>query len=601
MVPHPPGKCYRTVAIVPDSLTICRSYDKLARMAAPRHTAPTILSTALGSMKRAMLYVFLFSFAVNVLSLLMPLYSMQVYDRVFTTRSIDTLLGLTAVVLIGYAFYGALYAVRAGVIAQVVEWLERSVAPALLRVSIEQAAQIGSPYAGQHQRDLLTVKNFIALATPTACDIPWSLLFVLVIYMINPVLGFIAIVGIVLLIVSAIVNEYATRKPLMQANAKAVETALNADAIGRSAEAICAMGMNDAVVAGWEANARHGLAVQDVAQRRSAIISGLTRSLRMVLQLAVTGVGAVLVLEHQLSAGGLIASSILIQRTFTPFDQAIGIWKQLLVARESYHRLHALLVTITPPAGATTLPVPAGRLTVENLYLSFGKGAPILRNISFDLQPGESLGIIGPSAAGKSTLAKAIAGVFTPSHGSVRLDGAEIFQWGRAQVGQYIGYLPQQVDLFAGSLKHNIARLQEGVSDAAVIDAAHKAGVHALVLQFEHGYDTVYVPGNTVLSPGQKQRIGLARAMFGNPRLMILDEPNTNLDGDGERALMQAIQYLKQAGITTIIVAHRPSILATVDKVLVLKAGATEILGPREEVLARFRPGARPPSTGGAL
>ena len=554
----------------------------------PAHS--TLLATALHSMKRAMIFVFVFSFAVNMLSLLMPIYSMQVYDRVFTTRSVDTLIGLTAVVLIGYAFYGASYAVRAGVIARVVEWLERTVAPQLLRVSIEQAAQTGSPLAGQHQRDLATIKNFISLATPTAMDVPWSLLFVLVIYMINPVLGFMSILGIFMLVTSALINEYATRKSLLRATEKSIESALNADMIGRSAESICAMGMNDDVVKNWEGENIRGLELQDIAQQRSAIITGSMRSLRMLLQVAVTAVGAWLALQNELSAGGLIAASILVQRTLSPFDGAISLWKQLVGAREAYHRLHLLLRNIMPPQGSTVLPVPHGRLTVEGLYLSFGKGAPTLRNINFELQPGESLGIIGPSAAGKSTLGKALAGVFAPSHGTVRLDGAEIFNWGRAEVGQYIGYLPQQVDLFSGSIKRNIARLKENIPDDKIIEAAQKAGVHQMILQFETGYDTVYVPGNTVLSPGQKQRIGMARALFGNPRLMILDEPNSNLDGEGERALMNTITHLKQAGITTIVIAHRPSILASVDKVMVLRQGAVEMMGPRDEVLAHFSP-----------
>ena len=540
-----------------------------------------------------MIYVFIFSFAVNILSLLQPLYSMQVYDRVFTTRSVDTLIGLTSVVIIGYVFYGALYAVRAGVVARIVEWLERTIAPQLLRISIEQAAQTGSPMAGQHQRDLSTVKNFIAVATPTAMDVPWSLLFVLVIYMINPVLGFISIIGIFLLVTSALINEYATRKSLLRATEKNVESNLSADAIGRSAESICAMGMNDDVVKNWEGENVRGLALQDIAQQRSAIITGSMRSLRMLLQVSVTAIGAWLALQHEISAGGLIAASILVQRTLSPFDNAINLWKQLVGAREAYHRLHLLLTHITPPQGSTVLPVPRGRLTVEGLYLSFGKGAPTLRNINFELQPGESLGIIGPSAAGKSTLGKALAGVFAPSHGTVRLDGAEIFSWGRAEVGQYIGYLPQQVDLFSGSIKRNIARLKDNIPDEHIIEAAQKAGVHQMILQFETGYDTVYVPGNTVLSPGQKQRIGMARALFGNPRLMILDEPNSNLDGEGERALMNTIHHLKQAGITTIVIAHRPSILATVDKVLVLRQGAMEMIGPRDEVLARFSPNKR--------
>ena len=560
-------------------------------MARNAHQPPTELTAALVASKRAMIYIFIFSFAVNALSLLQPLYSMQVFDRVFTTRSVDTLIGLTAVILIGYVFYGALYAVRAGVIARIVEWLERTIAPKLLRISIEQAAQTGSPYAGQHQRDLMTIKNFIALATPTAMDVPWSLLFVLVIYLINPILGFIAILGIIILCVSAVINEYATRKALMRATEKSVESSLSADAIGRSAEAICAMGMNDAVVNNWEKDNHRGLELQDIAQQRGAIINGITRSLRLLLQISVTAIGAWLALNNQLSAGGLIAASILIQRALSPFDSAISIWNQLIGARDAYHRLTLLMRNVVPPLGATVLPAPKGRLTVEGLYLSFGKPSnPILRNINFELQPGESLGIIGQSAAGKSTLGKALAGVFLPSMGTVRLDGAELFRWGRAEVGQYIGYLPQQVELFAGSLKFNIARLLPDIPDERIIEAAQKAGVHHLVLQFENGYDTVYQPGNTVLSPGQKQRIGLARALFGNPRLVILDEPNSNLDGDGERALMHTIMQLKKAQVTTIIIAHRPSILATVDKIMVLKAGAIEAFGPREEILARFAP-----------
>lgn len=552
---------------------------------------PTLLAQALAATKRVMVYVFIFSFAVNALSLLQPLYSMQVYDRVFTTRSVDTLIGLTSVILMGYLFYGALYAIRAGVIARMVEWLEHRVAPDLLRLSIEQAAQTGAPYAGQHQRDLATVKNFIALATPTMMDIPWSLLFVLVIYLINPILGFMTVMGVVALCVAAILNEYATRKPLLRASEAMVESTLHADAIGRGAEAICAMGMNDAVVANWQRQAARGLALQETAQTRSAILTGATRSLRLLLQVATVAVGAWLALEHQLSAGGLIAVSLLSQRTLVPFDQMMNLWKQLVSARDAYHRLSLLMRLVTLPQGATVLPAPRGRLTVEGLYLSFGKPSnPILRNITFEIQPGESLGIIGPSAAGKSTLGKALAGVFPPSMGTVRLDGQEIFRWGRAEVGQYIGYLPQQVDLFAGTLKFNIARLMPDAPDAKVIEAAQKASVHELILQFEHGYDTVYTPGNTVLSPGQKQRIGLARALYGNPRLVILDEPNSNLDGDGERALMHTVGQMKLAGITTVIIAHRPSILATVDKILVLKQGGVEAFGPREEILARYRP-----------
>lgn len=561
--------------------------------AQPEH--PPLITSALLSMRRAMGYAFLFAFAINLLSLLMPIYSLQVFDRVFTSRSLDTLLALTGVVLVGYVFYGALYAIRAAVIARVVEWMERTVAPQLLQQSIIYAAESGQPMAGQHQRDLSAIKNFIAGVAPTLMDIPWSLLFLLVIYMINPILGFIGVLGIVILASAALLNEYATRKALLRATEKSVEASLAADLIGRHSETVQAMGMAPAVVAHWQADHAQGLALQDMAQQRSAIITGTSRALRMLLQMAVTGIGAYLALKHELSAGGLVAASLLVARAMAPFEGTIQLWKQFSSTRDAYHRLKLLFTHVGTEQGATTLPAPRGVLTVENLYTAIGKSAPILRGITLTLGAGQSLGIIGPAAAGKSTLAKAMVGIYPPQHGHVRLDGADLYRWAREDAGRYIGYLPQQVELFPGTIKQNIARMQADASDEAVIDAAQKAGVHQLILQLPNGYDTYYSPhgSHAVLSPGQKQRIGLARALFGNPRLVVLDEPNSNLDGDGERALMMALAFMKQAGITTVIVAHRPSILATVDLVLALKAGQIELLGRREEVLQRYAPAAQ--------
>lgn len=557
-----------------------------------------LLTRTLLSMKRALLYTFVFSFAINVLSLLMPIYSLQVFDRVFTSRSMDTLLALTGVVLAGYVFYGILYAIRAGVIARIVEWLERVLAPQLLQASLLQAATIGMPMAGQHQRDLMAIKNFISGAAPTLMDVPWSILFVLVIYMINPLLGLLSVGGIVMLTTSALINEYATRKALMRANEKNVETMIHADLLARSAESIQAMGMGDAVINRWRQQNEEGLFLQERAQRRSAIIMSLSRSLRLVLQLSVTGIGAWLALHNQLSSGGLVASSILIARALTPFEGAIMLWKQFIGARDAYKRLVLLLTTVDIPLGDTKLPSPRGLLSVENIYYTPPKSTPVLRGISFVLQPGESLGIIGPAAAGKTTLGKALMGVFPPNHGNVRLDGADIFQWARNDIGQHVGYLPQHVELFMGSLKQNIARMHPQPDDARVIEAAQRAGVHELILQFPNGYDTVFTPGNSVLSPGQKQRIGLARAMYGNPRFIVMDEPNSNLDGDGERALMNALVMMKQMQVTTVVIAHRPSILAMVDKILMLRGGQVEMIGPREEVMQRFSANARRP--GGA-
>jgi len=547
----------------------------------------TALSVALSSITRAMRYVFIFSLPLSLLSLLQPLYSMQVFDRVFTSRSVETLIGLTAVILVGYAFYGMLHAVRASVVARIVEWLERKLAPQLLSVSIIHAAETGNPMAGQHQRDLMTIKNFIATASPTMMDVPWSFIFVIVVYMINPILGFITVLGLFMLIGSALVNEYATRRALMRATERSIESALNADVLGRQSEAIQAMGMGEAVVAAWQRDNARGLVLQDTAQQRSAVIAGFSRSLRLMLQIAITGIGAYLALHNELSSGGLIASSLLMGRALAPFEGTISMWKSFISARDAYQRLHTLLRGAPENTSITQLPTPAGQLTIDNLYVAIG-GTPILRNINFQLAAGESLGIIGPSAAGKSTLAKAMVGIYPPQHGNVRLDGADIYRWARSDVGPHIGYLPQQVELFAGTIKQNIARMLEFPDDAAVIDAAQKAGVHQLILQLPDAYDTRYIPGNAVLSPGQKQRIGLARALYGAPKLVVLDEPNSNMDGDGERALMQTLAMLKQAQVTTVIVAHRPSVLASVDKVLALRGGMIDILGSREEVLGRF-------------
>ena len=562
---------------------------------------PTVLNDALFSMRRALKFVFLFSFPISLLSLLYPLYSMQVFDRVFTSRSVETLVGLTGIILIGYIFYGLLHAVRASVVARIVEWLERTVAPQLLQVSIVHAAETGVPMAGQHQRDLMTIKNFIASSAPILMDVPWSLMFVIVVYMINPLLGFLCVLGLVVLIGSALMNEYATRRVLMRATEKNVEAALNAEMLARQAEAIQAMGMAGAVVGQWERDNVRGLSLQDMAQQRSAIINGFSRSARMMLQISITAVGAYLALKNELSSGGLIASSLLVGRALAPFEGTITLWKSFVAARDAYHRLHALFAGGSAVQSATQLPTPYGEITVDSLYVAIGKSSPILRNINFQLAAGESLGIIGPSAAGKSTLVKAMVGIYPPQHGHVRLDGADIYTWARADVGPHVGYLPQQVELFSGTIKQNIARMLENPNDADVIEAAQKAGVHEMILQLPNAYDTPYVPGNSVLSPGQKQRIGLARALYGSPCFVVLDEPNSNMDGDGERALMQTIAVLKQMRVTTVIVAHRPSVLASVDKVLMLRAGMVDVLGPREEVMQRFTPGAQRlrPSEGG--
>lgn len=560
----------------------------------PINEAQAVLANALRSLRRALWFCFLFSFALNLLSLMLPIYSLQVFDRVFTTRSLDTLMGLTAVVLAAYAFYGTLYAIRAGVIAKIIAWLDQSLSFTILEASLRAASQQMPVSAGQQLRELATIKSFIASAAPTLMDVPWSVLFLFVIYMINPLLGLIALLAIAFFIATAIANEYATRKPLLRANEKNTESLISADMLSRQAESVQAMGMMKGVIAAWRREFDRSLMWQDLAQQRNATLQGFVRSMRLIMQIAVTGFGAYLTLQNEMTGGGLIAASILVSRALAPFEGMIVLWKQVVGARESYATLERLMRDAPPVIGETAMPVPKGIVQVESLYYAPPRKPPILKNLNFKLEAGEMLGVIGPSAAGKTTLSKLLTGIVPPTNGHVRLDGADVYTWARDDFGKYAGYLPQTVELFPGTIKLNIARMQAGAPDAEVVAAAQRAGVHELVLGLPHGYDTVYVPGVTVLSPGQKQRMGLARALYGNPKYIVLDEPNSNLDGDGERALMHTLSWLKQQRITTIVIAHRPSILGMVDKIMMLRAGSIEAIGPREEIMKRYTAGNAP-------
>jgi ATP-binding cassette subfamily B protein len=557
-------------------------------------TIPTALATktsleqAISSLRHVIIYLLLFSFAINFLTLMLPIYTLQVFDRVFTTRNYDTLIGLTALTIFALSFFGVLHAIRAAVIAKTIEWLDKYVAVDVLGRAIHAASIDTRITAGQPLRELTTLKNFIATSAPTIFDAPWSVLFVLVIYLIHPLIGMLAFIGMIIFVGAAFLNEYSTRKLLKQANLQMTQSQLGADLLSANAQSIQAMGMQKNVVESWIKTHGQSIKAQETAQRRSAILQGITRSARMVLQISVTGFGAFLVMQGELTPGGLIASSILMARVLAPFEGLIGLWKQFIAARESYARIHQLLSAGPPAHGTTRLPAPEGALEAESLFYAPPGKPAILRGISFKIPPGESLGVIGPSGAGKSTLAKCLVGVYPPNHGNVRLDGSDVYQWEREDFGQHVGYLPQQVELFVGSLKQNIGRMSPEIDDESVILAAKRSGVHALILQLPNGYDTMYYPGAGLLSPGQLQRVGLARALYGKPRLLVLDEPNNNLDGDGERALTHVLNMLKRAKITTIVVAHRPSILATVDHILALKNGMMDAFDSRENMLLRY-------------
>jgi len=546
--------------------------------------------------KRPLIWVGLFSLASNVLMLALPIYSLQVLDRVINSFNMDTLIFLSLVVVASIGFYGFFTGIRSTVLSRLSDWLVAQLSPRLMSVAVENSA-VGLPAsAGQFQRELSNLKNFISGQGVTSLlDAPWSIIFILTIYLINPVLGFIALMGAFLLLGFGVVVELSTKKPINDATELTNRSMLFAESSSRNAEAIEAMGMLPTLTNLWNAQTRH---VQDLtmqASDRSNTLVSLSRFLRLTLQVATTGMGAWLALHNELTVGAMIASSILMGRALAPFEAAIGIWKQWIQARDAYHRIDSVLTEVPRMRGTMKMPEPGGTLTVEQLvYKPPRSGNPIIKGVAFSLKAHESLGLIGPSAAGKSTLAKLLMGILPPTAGSVRLDGVDIFHWNRADLGQYVGYLPQSVELFPGTIRDNIARMEPGAKDEDVIAAAKFAGCHEMILRLPQGYETEFSQQLLSLSPGQRQRIGLARALYKNPSFVVLDEPNTNLDGEGEVALRETIQRMQKAGITFVLVAHKPSIVTHVDKILMLQDGVIKDFGSRDAVLAKYTGSSNP-------
>ncbi|MEM6903317.1 MAG: type I secretion system permease/ATPase, partial [Pseudomonadota bacterium] len=465
-------------------------------------------------------------------------------------------------------------------------------------------------------RDLTQLRNFAAGSSIFHFfDAPWVPLYILVIYAVHPVMGMVALFGAVVLFAMALANDLATRKPLNEANGRAINQMKNAESTVRNAEVVEAMGMLDNLVGRWDSENREILAIQETASRKAGSIGAFTKFFRLAVQLGILGIGVYLALGQHITPGAMIAGSIILGRALAPIEQMIGSWRSFIGARESYDRLNKILHRdLSEVRGDMTFPAPQGRLTAEAVTFGMrGSPKPILRGVSFALEPGEALGLIGPSAAGKSTLARLLCGVWMPTAGKVRLDNVDVFHWNRRDFGQHMGYLPQDIELFAGTIRENIARMGEA-TDEQVIDAAVKANAHDLILRLPEGYDSKIGPGGLGLSGGQRQRIGLARALFGNPKLLILDEPNSNLDSEGEAALMDALKSARDQGVTIVIIAHRPSVLAFVDKMLVLRDGMVEMFGDRNEVMAKLTravpttaapnapgaPGAPPAVTGGS-
>lgn len=548
------------------------------------------LSKLLRQARIPFFWVGVFSLAANILMLAMPLYTLQVLDRVMSSYNLNTLLMLTLVTVGCLVFFGLFTAVRGAVLARIGDWLQLRLSSHLMKVAIENAA-LGVPVsASQFQRELANIKNFITGNGLTSlCDAPWSVVFVLVIYLINPLLGSLALMGAFMLVAFGVVVELSTKTPSQRANEFNLRNYQFVEAASRNAEAVEAMGMLGVLTKRWQENDREVQNLMEVANSRSNTLLAISRVMRLLLQIGIMGIGGLLAIQGELTVGSMIGASIIMGRALAPFEAAIATWKQWIAARDSYHRLESVLSDIPRVRGTMEMPAPGGTLAVEGLIYTPPKGTlPILKGIQFQLKAGESLGLIGPSAAGKSTMARLIMGILPPTMGSVRLDGVDIFHWNRQDLGQYVGYLPQDVELFPGTIKDNIARMDTEASDAAVIEAAQYAGCHDMILRLPQGYETPFSLENLSLSPGQRQRIGLARALYGNPSFVVLDEPNSNLDGEGELALQQTILRMKQRGITFVLVAHKPSIVSHVDKILMLQAGVMKDFGAREQVLSKY-------------
>lgn len=558
---------------------------------------PSPVADLLGQMKGALLVLLLIGLCINVLQLTGSLYMLQVYDRVLASQSESTLLALTVLAVGLIAVYGLLEGCRTLALIGLGRIMDKVLASRVFDTMFRATVLNRRNFGVQPLRDLEQVRNFVSTHGLTSTlDIPWIPVFIVVLYILHPYFTLFGIACVVLFVAIAVTQAFMATKRLSQASNTNVEAYAFAEASIRNAEATEAMGMRSGVWSRWQERHLGMLGQQEQASR---IAGGFSATLKF-LQLALTGVialglGALLVIEQKITPGVMIVATMILARAIAPTMQIVGLWQQMTAARTAHRRLRDFLDILPAEMERMPLPPPKGELSVEGLVLGVPGQEPILRGVSFALAPGESLAVIGPSAAGKSTLARGLLGIWPPLAGCTRLDGADISRIQRAQIGPHIGYLPQDVELFEGSVSENIARLGE-VDPKAVVRAAQEAGLHDMILQLREGYDTVLGSNGGGLSPGQRQRIGLARALYGNPCFVVLDEPNSNLDTDGEGALSKALMGLREKKVTTVIITHRASVLASVDKILVLRAGKVETFGRREEVLPRLTRQATPPA-----
>lgn len=539
--------------------------------------------------RKSFLYVGLFSFFINLLFLTPSIYMLQIYDRVVAGRSEGTLLMLTLILVAIYAVMGLLEFVRSRILARIGTRMQVVMQERLVDVMFRHALNNPSNASTEPMGDFNNIRTFVSGTGVFAFfDAPWFPVYLAIMFLFHPAFGWFAVAAGVMTLALTILVEKSSSSLLKIAHGKAMKSRLLMERSLRNAEVATALGIKQGIFKRWQESHNEALMWHGQANDRSSVLSTLSKSLRMLNQSLILGLGAWLVINMEISAGMMIAGSILLGRALSPLDQLVTAWKQFTTARQSWDRLESVLKAYPQEAARMALPAPTGQLGVHNLtVVPPGGKAAVLRNVVFELKAGESLAVIGPSGAGKSSLVRSILGLWTQANGEVRLDSADMRHWNRQQLAQHIGYLPQDVELFDGTVAENIARFGD-VDPDKVLEAAQLAGVHELILKLPDAYDTVIGPGNGSLSGGQRQRIGLARALYDSPALVVLDEPNSNLDEAGEHALYRALQILKEKGATVVIISHRPGVLNLVDKVLVLVNGVVTLFGDRQQVLAKL-------------
>ncbi len=546
----------------------------------------TPLEQLMRQARLAFVMVGLFSFVLNLMILITPLYMFQVFDRVLTSGRTETLIFLTLIAVGGTVLYGVIEGTRAFLLGRIGHWMQRRFARQSIMKGLSSPALSALPL-----REYLQVQNFVSgPGIAPFFDAPWVPVFIAVLFLLHPMIGVFSLLAAIVIGLLAFLNERLTRKPFEAAQRMQGGVSIELAGAARNAEIITALNMAPAIAERLQTPLDEAQDNLLGAADNAGTLLGFTKGFRLAVQIGVMGLGAYLVIIGELSPGGMIAGSILLGRALAPVEQALGAWRGFVGARESYNRLNELFQASDGSEGPKTrLPEPKGHLVASNIvYAPPGRDTPVLKRISFEVHPGQVLGIVGPSAAGKSLLCRVLIGTATPQGGEVRLDGAEVANWDRAQLADCLGYLPQDIELFAGTVRDNIARMGEG-SDELVIAAAKEAGAHELILGLPSGYETVLGPDGAGLSAGQRQRIGFARALFGDPKLIVLDEPNSALDEDGERALLGGILSAKAKGAAVVLVAHRRTVLQVVDALLLVRDGAVEAFGPRDEVLTQLQ------------